>query len=318
MMSFSLIAQTSSDKIEKFKEINGQVVAKYKEGKYKDALKIAKQALEMSVEIFGAEHDETAATYSNLGEIYRAKKDYGEAAESFEKALAIYQKNSVGDEKKIAGVLKSLGTVLAFDGKKEKAEETLLNALANAEKVYGRESKEILPYLQLVSEIYVVTKQFDKANEMYIRRYLTALKVLGKDSDELQTIRDERECVLFRALDPEASLERNKKFYAATITAGEEKSANVINGGIVNGKADSLPQPEYPASARAAGATGTIVVRVSIDEEGNVISAKALCDGHPALRQAAEDAARKARFQPTKLDGVAVSVTGTIIYNFIR
>ncbi len=62
-------------------------------------------------------------------------------------------------------------------------------------------------------------------------------------------------------------------------------------------------------------AGGQVQVQVTIDEDGNVISASAV-SGHPLLRQAAAAAARQAKFQPTLLSGEPVRVTGTIVYNF--
>ena len=89
-----------------------------------------------------------------------------------------------------------------------------------------------------------------------------------------------------------------------------------ISGGVLNGKAISLPKPAYPPIARAAHASGTVVVQVTIDENGAVISASAV-SGHPLLTQAAVNAARQARFSPTKLSGQPVKVTGVIQYNFV-
>lgn len=89
-----------------------------------------------------------------------------------------------------------------------------------------------------------------------------------------------------------------------------------ISGGVLNGKAISLPKPQYPAIARAAHASGTVVVQVLIDENGSVVSAKAL-SGHPLLQAVAVSAARQARFSPTKLSGQPVKVTGVIQYNFV-
>jgi periplasmic protein TonB len=89
-----------------------------------------------------------------------------------------------------------------------------------------------------------------------------------------------------------------------------------ISGGVLNGKAISLPKPSYPPIARAAHASGTVVVQVTIDENGAVISASAV-SGHPLLTQAAVNAARQARFSPTKLSGQPVKVTGVIQYNFV-
>ncbi len=89
-----------------------------------------------------------------------------------------------------------------------------------------------------------------------------------------------------------------------------------ISGGVLNGKATSLPKPPYPAAARAVRASGAVNVQVTISESGSVVSASAV-SGHPLLRQAAEQAARQARFAPTTLSGQAVSVTGVIVYNFV-
>ena len=89
-----------------------------------------------------------------------------------------------------------------------------------------------------------------------------------------------------------------------------------ISGGVLNGKAISLPQPPYPPAARAVHASGAVNVQVTIDEKGNVTSASAV-SGHPLLRAAATAAARQARFAPTKLSGTPVKVTGVIVYNFV-
>jgi periplasmic protein TonB len=89
-----------------------------------------------------------------------------------------------------------------------------------------------------------------------------------------------------------------------------------ISGGVLNGKATSLPKPPYPAAARAVRASGAVNVQVTISESGSVVSASAV-SGHPLLRQAAEQAARSARFAPTLLSGQPVSVTGVIVYNFV-
>jgi protein TonB len=88
-----------------------------------------------------------------------------------------------------------------------------------------------------------------------------------------------------------------------------------ISGGILNGKAVSLPAPLYPEIAKRARTIGTVVVEVVIDVSGRVIAAKAV-SGPQMLREAAERAALLARFTPALLTGQPVKVTGTINYNF--
>lgn len=89
-----------------------------------------------------------------------------------------------------------------------------------------------------------------------------------------------------------------------------------ISGGVLNGKATSLPKPPYPAAARAVRASGAVSVQVLINEAGSVVSATAV-SGHPLLRAAAVQAARGARFSPTQLSGQPVKVSGVITYNFV-
>ena len=90
----------------------------------------------------------------------------------------------------------------------------------------------------------------------------------------------------------------------------------IVAGGIINGKALSKPQPVYPPAAKAARVSGTVVVRVEVDESGRVATAEAV-SGPVMLREAAEDAALGASFSPTRLSGQPVRVSGLVTYNFV-
>ncbi len=85
---------------------------------------------------------------------------------------------------------------------------------------------------------------------------------------------------------------------------------------VLNGRALSLPKPGYPAIARGARVEGTVAVQVVISEEGNVIAAQ-VRSGHPLLFATTIEAARRATFSPTLLDGKPVKVAGVITYAFV-
>lgn len=68
--------------------------------------------------------------------------------------------------------------------------------------------------------------------------------------------------------------------------------------------------PAYPSAAKAVRAEGTVVVKVTVGEDGKVVSAAAL-SGHPLLRRSAENAARQTTFRPG-----AFSKTGTLTFKF--
>ena len=89
-----------------------------------------------------------------------------------------------------------------------------------------------------------------------------------------------------------------------------------VSKGALPGKAISLPKPIYPAIARPIRLQGAVSVQLLIDEDGKVVSAKAV-SGHPIFVPEAIKAAMQARFSPTTLSGQPVKVSGVITYNFV-
>jgi len=97
---------------------------------------------------------------------------------------------------------------------------------------------------------------------------------------------------------------------------GTSQTPKTISKGVLNGTALTLTLPILSAEAREKKASGGVNVQVTIDEQGNVVSAKAI-SGDPLLKAASEEAARNSKFAPTTLQGVPVKVTGVIYYNFV-
>lgn len=96
----------------------------------------------------------------------------------------------------------------------------------------------------------------------------------------------------------------------------ERTVPRVISKGAITGLALFLPKPAYPQIAKQAHANGAVNVQVLVDENGKVITARAV-KGHPLLLAAAQQAAMAARFTPTRLGDQAVKVSGMITYNFV-
>jgi len=91
---------------------------------------------------------------------------------------------------------------------------------------------------------------------------------------------------------------------------------------IIRKSADALQRlankrvvPTYPPIAKSARVSGSVVVEVTIDEQGNVTSARAI-SGHPLLQQAAVEAAKGWKFSPPQLNDTPVKEIGTITFNF--
>jgi len=92
-------------------------------------------------------------------------------------------------------------------------------------------------------------------------------------------------------------------------------STEPTNFGALNRFASRLAIPVYPNIERQRATEGLVTVEVTLDEEGKIVSAKAI-SGPRGLRQAAEDAVRKSKFNPVKVGDKAVKATGFINFNF--
>lgn len=88
-----------------------------------------------------------------------------------------------------------------------------------------------------------------------------------------------------------------------------------VSKGVITGEVLTKVYPIYPSIAKQINAAGEVLVSIIIGENGRVIEAKAI-KGHPVLRAAAEDAAKKWVFRPTLLDGKPVRQPGTLTFVF--
>src|SRR4030095_8309704 len=97
-------------------------------------------------------------------------------------------------------------------------------------------------------------------------------------------------------------------------TPDERRRGPVISG-VLNMKAilDSLPT--YPQKAKDMHIEGRVEIQVLVNEDGEVIFANPL-SGPEALWADSVKAAVAAWFQPSKLEGEPVKITGRLIFDF--
>jgi TonB family protein len=88
-----------------------------------------------------------------------------------------------------------------------------------------------------------------------------------------------------------------------------------IGGNVQNSKLLEEVDPVYPELARRARISGSVVMSVAVDEQGNVTDVR-VNKGHPLMNDAAVAAVKKWRYSPTLLNGVPVPVITTVTINF--
>ena len=75
--------------------------------------------------------------------------------------------------------------------------------------------------------------------------------------------------------------------------------ASLVSEDDTPAKGLSTPPPGYPAAARAAGIQGAVVVRLTIDEAGNVVDAK-IVKGDPNFDEVVLPAVKAWKYEPAK------------------
>ncbi len=88
-----------------------------------------------------------------------------------------------------------------------------------------------------------------------------------------------------------------------------------VGGQVEAAKILFQSQPHYPLLARQAHVQGEVLLHAIIDKDGHVSELQVI-SGHPLLVQAALEAVKTWRYQPTQLNGETVEVDTTITVNF--
>jgi len=73
--------------------------------------------------------------------------------------------------------------------------------------------------------------------------------------------------------------------------------------------------PEYPRLAQAAHIQGTVILEITVGEQGTVDAVRVL-RSVPTLDQSAIDAVRRWRYEPGALNGTVIPVIITVTVNF--
>jgi TonB family protein len=324
-LSFTIQVQASQDANSKAQEkppelieatnLSVQVVQYYKEGKFDEALPLAKRAVELREKALGREHVLVGDALANLASVYIGKQKFGDAESSFERVLDIYAKVYGAENPKLCGILDNLAWLKFLDHDHGKAEDFMQRSLAIKEKTFGENSKEAAQALAGLGQMKQRRRKYEEAVSLYKRAFETMEKAPKADNKELAELAQKCSCILKLNKQNEESEEYAKR--ARDIRGQQGSVANVVrrSSGVLAGSATRKEEPRYPIEAKRARITGAVIVEITVDETGKVIQSRVLC-GDEMLSYVAEQAARKWLFTPTLLSGVAVKVIGTITFNF--
>ena len=234
------------------------------------------------------------------------------ALKNVKRALEIREKLLPRTDPRVAESLGHAGTLYLATRDYDNAKKIFERLLVIQEERFGPEHIQVADTLYAMGQSYRLRRNYDLALNAYKR----SLMIYGRESG-VKSPAFERASIGMRCLGFEAkNLDTSKELEAIQrqFTSPGDSPTSL---GILNGKALSMPRPEYPMGVLGPRAAGSVFVFVEVDEQGNVSSVRDVCQGPPDLTAATMKAVRKARFSPTIVSGQPVKVTGFVQYNFV-
>lgn len=316
-------AKPQSAELEEAVDLSSKVLKLHAERKYKEALPLAKRALEIREKALAADHQLVRNAQINLAEVYIALGKYGDAESPLKRAVKSYRTADANDLR-LADALERMALLHYVIGDPGKAESAYEEALQIREKVFGIGNVKTAQSLMMLAEFHQLEGNDEKAATFYQRLIAVSEKHPGQDNEQLVDSISRYVCLLGKLNKSDeaekwrarlTSLRDPDPAVGSSVQAGSS-AEEFLKAGILNGKARSLAKPDYPPEARSARLSGTVVVQVWIDETGRVLRACAV-SGASKLRRSSEIAAYRSQFSPTTLSGKSVKVTGLITYNYV-
>ena len=170
-------------------------------------------------------------------------------------------------------------------------------------------------------------KDFDKAVELNPKdsaAFLSRGVSYEKMGDSKKAMEDYQKAVDLDSenVSAKANLKRLQDAVAAAAAAAAAEALRnappppFVNVGILSAaNATRMVTPVYSVIAQRSLVEGKVIVDVELDETGSVVSAKA-SSGHQMLRNSAEDAAKRSKFNPATFRDRPIKAKGQIVYNF--
>ena len=289
------------------------VVKLANEGKVNEAIPLAKRSLEIRERLLPANDPLIATSLSYLADLYIAKRDWDLAKTTLQRLLQVQQQRVGPDDVSLVRPLERLAVVHLSEGNLGKAEDEYKRALQLREKQSGTETLQLAQALEGLATVYRARNDFKRGAPLYKRALDIYARLATVNSAAFDQASRGFTCLAHETGNRDAAKELDDiwKQYAPAGSPPESPYTQL------NPKALSLPRPDYPEEARTRRVSGTVIVRVKIDETGRVTDAYDMCQGPPLLSPGALASAWKARFAPYLVADKPVKSQGVVTYRFV-
>jgi CHAT domain-containing protein len=159
--------------------LNRHILELYRQGKYREAIQPAQQALALRKEVLGEKHRSSATSLNNLAELYRAMGEYARAEPLYREALAI-KKEALGPRHPAyAASLNNLAGLYKAMGDYARAEPLYRQALAISKVALGDKHPHYAAGLNNLARLYEAMGDYGRAEPLHREALAINKEALG-------------------------------------------------------------------------------------------------------------------------------------------
>lgn len=160
----------------------------YNASKYKDAIPLAIELLEIRKRDLGKQHIDTSQAFNILGTLYLEVGEYDLAEMYLNKALEIRETLLGRQAASTATVLNNLARVYSSKGNYEKAKVLYIEVLTTFANTLGKEHPDYLVTASNIAKYYQDVGDYTNAENLYNQILISFEKVLGKENRKTITV----------------------------------------------------------------------------------------------------------------------------------
>jgi CHAT domain-containing protein/Tfp pilus assembly protein PilF len=165
--------------------LNQQVLELFRQGKYAEALGLAKRALELREKALGPDNVVVASSLNQLAGIYLALGDYARVEPLLLRMLKFREEFLGANSLSFAQALNNVAVFYQRMGNVRQAEELLLRALKIVESVKGADSADVALALGGLAAVYQDEGKYEQAEEKYVQALELWKKIYGEQHENV-------------------------------------------------------------------------------------------------------------------------------------
>ena len=181
-LPLSLVAQEKEDSTNRLANLNQRLDQLMSDGKFSEALPLAREAVDITETVTGPFQPDTAAALNILGSVYLQTGDYIHAEPILQRCLSVADKVFPPAHSAVASALNNLAMLYLDKGEYSTAEPLMQRSLKIKESTLGPDSLETVNALNNLGSLYEEMGEYSKARSLLQRGLQTIDKIqAGED-----------------------------------------------------------------------------------------------------------------------------------------